>query len=84
MFACVLLCEAGKDGPFTKLRLRWLSDCFEVYLRNTNRITQQHVEALGDLPGEIADLVKEMTKMDTIVHVGGVFNETMTDLEDED
>ena len=38
VYACVLLHEAGKDGPYIKLRLRWLSDCFEVYLRNTVRI----------------------------------------------
>ena len=79
-----MLCEAGKDGPFIELCLRWLSNYFEVYLHNTNRITQQHVEALGDLPGEIADLVKAMTGLDSIVHVEGVFNEAMTDLEDED
>ena len=30
--ACVLLHEAGMDGTYIKLRLRWKSDCFEVYL----------------------------------------------------
>ena len=34
--ACVLLAEAGKDGWYLKLRLRWLSDCYEIYIRNTN------------------------------------------------
>ena len=42
VYACVLLHEAGKDGPYIKLRLRWLSNCFEVYLRNTDKIRAQH------------------------------------------
>ena len=33
VMAAVLIHEAGKDGPYIKLRLRWLSDCFQVYLR---------------------------------------------------
>ena len=45
--ACVLLHEAGKDGTYIKLRLRWKSDCFEVYLRNTQVISAQHTDALA-------------------------------------
>ena len=30
--ACVLLAEAGMPVYFIKLRLRWTSDCFEVYI----------------------------------------------------
>ena len=45
--ACVLLHEAGKDGTYIKLRLRWKSDCFEVYLRNTQVISSQHIDALS-------------------------------------
>ena len=37
--ACNLLHEAGKDGSYIKLRLCWKSDCFEIYLRNTETIT---------------------------------------------
>ena len=44
--ACVLLAEAGKSGYYIKLRLRWKSDCFEVYLRNTLTISIQHNAAL--------------------------------------
>lgn len=50
--ACTLLHEAGKDGTYIKLRLRWKSNCFEIYLRNTTTITRQHAEAL-----ELADNV---------------------------
>ena len=46
--AAVLLHEAGKDGAFIKLRIRWLSDCFHVYLRNTQRICAQHTAPLKD------------------------------------
>ena len=42
VLAAVLLHEAGKGGPYIKLRLRWLSDCYEIYLRNTRKICEQH------------------------------------------
>ena len=32
--ACVLLAEAGMPVYFIKLRLRWISNCFEVYIQN--------------------------------------------------
>ena len=41
-----MLAEAGKSGYYIKLRLRWKSDCFEVYLRNTLTISIQHNAAL--------------------------------------
>ena len=44
--AANLLHEAGKDGSYIKLRCRWKSDCYEIYLRNTAKIRQQHAEAL--------------------------------------
>ena len=37
----VLLHEAGKSDAYTKLRMRWLSDCFHIYLRNTKTICKQ-------------------------------------------
>ena len=30
--AAVILHEAGMDGTYIKLRIRWLSNCFQVYL----------------------------------------------------
>lgn len=47
--AAVLLHEAGKDGPYIKLRLRWNSNCFELYLRNSDIIVAQHNDALTDV-----------------------------------
>ena len=59
VYACVLLHEAGKDGPYFKLRLRWLSDCFNVYLRNTDRITQMRTEALSDEHSYMENLLEK-------------------------
>lgn len=44
--ACVLLHEAGYDGSFIKLRLRWKSECYTIYLRDTKIIRVQHNKAL--------------------------------------
>lgn len=84
VFAAVLLSEAGKDGPYIKLRLRWLSDCFEVYLRNTNRITEQHADALESVHAQMVALTLAATNMNTVVQVSGVIDLGMDDLEDED
>ena len=34
--------EAGKSDAYIKLRIRWPSDCFKVYLCNTKTICEQH------------------------------------------
>ena len=46
--AAVILHLAGKDPSYIKLRLRWLSDCFQGYLRNTKRISAQHTAAVSE------------------------------------
>ena len=35
---------------FIKLRLRWISDCFEVYIRNTLRMVKMHNVAITNMP----------------------------------
>ena len=45
--ACVLLVEAGRDGWYIKLRLRWMSECYNIYLCNTQLITAQHSDAMS-------------------------------------
>ena len=45
--AAVLLDEAGKDGKYIQTRIRWLGDSFKLYLRNTDVIAGQHVNALN-------------------------------------
>ena len=45
--ACVLLAE--KERCYTQLRLCWLSDCYEVYIRNTDRIATLRNDAMPPL-----------------------------------
>ena len=40
--ACVSLSEGGKDYHFIKLCLRWKSDTYLLYLRNTSHLASQH------------------------------------------
>ena len=84
VYACVLLSEAGKDGPYIKLRLRWLSNCFEIYLRNTNIIADQHNEALDTVHTRMCALAISASNLYEIVHTSGAININMNDLEDED
>eukprot|EP00957_Ditylum_brightwellii_P210243 15364722-Ditylum_brightwellii.AAC.1 len=52
--ACVLLHSSWKDGDFIKLRLRWKSDTFRLYLMNITLLAVQHCQAVEN-PG-IPDL----------------------------
>ena len=84
VYACVLLHEAGKDGPYTKLWLRWLSNCFEVYLRNTDKIRAQHNDALDASLKSILTLAARTVGMDGPVHVNGIVNLSMDEVDNED
>ena len=46
VWACVCLDEAGKPPDFIKKRLRWMGESYRVYLRDTNKINEQHKDAL--------------------------------------
>ena len=46
--AAVLLHEAGKSGDYIKIRLRWTSDTFMMYLRNTDEQARNHVLAVTE------------------------------------
>ena len=45
--ACVLLREGGHDGPFINVGLRWKSDTFILYLRNTADMAAQHLATIS-------------------------------------
>ena len=45
--AAVLLHQAGKGSAYIKLRIRWASDAFMLYLRSTPEIMDQHTRAVG-------------------------------------
>ena len=81
----MLLHEAGKNASYIKLRLRWLSDCFQVYLRNTRRICAQHNASLknvNDIILKALELSRE-TIPDDAVHSEGVTDAEL-ELEDEE
>ena len=84
--ACVLLHEAGMDGTYIKLRLRWKSDCFEIYLRNTTRITTQHNSALSydnnDILAAITNITSNILPVDPIDNL--VLDFSFPDLIDDD
>ena len=44
--ACVLLQHAGKDADYIKTRLRWESEAYRTYLRNTDILANQHITAV--------------------------------------
>ena len=44
----MILHLAGKNPSYVKLRLRWLSDCFQGYSRNTKRTSAQHTAAVSE------------------------------------
>ena len=46
VWTCVKSDEAGKSADFIKKRFRWLGESYCVYLRNTVKLNQQHVDAL--------------------------------------
>ena len=46
VWACVCLDEVGKPPDFIKKRLRWVGESYRVYLRDTNKINEQHRDAL--------------------------------------
>lgn len=46
VWAAVLLSEQGKEGDYVKIRLRWVSEAYRVYLRNTKQSAVNHNDAL--------------------------------------
>ncbi len=46
--ACVLLHETGKTPDFIKARLRWYSDAYQMYLRNTPKLAMLHHQAVNE------------------------------------
>ena len=86
--ACVLLHEARKDGTYIKLRLRWLSNCFEIYLRNSDIIMAQHESALAPFHEQVKhfalDLVELLEPEDDLAGTTDNADFPMDDAEDID
>ena len=60
--AAVLLQIAEKPSHFIKMRLRWESDTYRMYLRNTSVVAMKHLEA--NVSATLAE------KAYTLSHVG--------------
>lgn len=85
VYAACLLHEAGKDAAYIKLRLRWLSDCFLGYLRNTNTIREQHNDALDSAHTTMMKCLRfVLSDLPEIPAIGGPVDLSFPDLEDED
>lgn len=82
--AAVILHEAGKDGPYIKLRLRWLSNCFEVYLRNTKIITQQHAAVFGDVNDRMAEMAISLANLNIDGSLRDGTIDELVELDDDD
>ena len=84
VYACVLLSEPGKDRSYIKLLPRWLSNYFEMYLRNTDTFAVQHGDALDDAHSHMIALAISSKKITDVVHISGNIDLAMNELEDED
>lgn len=82
--ACVLLAEAGKEGWYIKLRLRWLSDCYTVYIRNTTKIAMLHKEAANEANNRLDSIVVTLANLPEFIEQNGIPDVVEYDLEDED
>ena len=58
VWACVCLDEAGMSPDFIKKRLRWLGESYRVYLRDTNKINEQHNAALKESAENAMELIE--------------------------
>ena len=57
VWGCVLLSEAGANSDFIKARLRWLGDSYQMYLRDTAVINEQHRKQLEKSIGIVAAML---------------------------
>ena len=57
VWALVLLDEAGMSPDFMKCRLRWESESYRLYLRDTSIIQQKHIDALKPDSKEVMRLL---------------------------
>ena len=70
VWACVLLDEAGKSPDFIKKRLRWMGESYHVYLRDTNKIREQHNEAPQASSQNVMELINNIND-DDVDHLSG-------------
>lgn len=57
VWACVIFDEAGKPSDFIKNRLRWMSEAYHVYLRDTHKIHELNNEALQESSQAVMEML---------------------------
>ena len=65
VWACVCLDEAEMSPDFIKKRLRWLSESYRVYLRDTNKNNELHNAALKESAKKAVELIKFIHSTDS-------------------
>ena len=60
VWACVLLDEAGKKSNFIQSRLRWMGDSYKMYLRDTDVISEQHLDVHKSSNKEVMKLIGQL------------------------
>ena len=48
---------------FIKSRLRWMGESYRTYLRDTEKINNQHLAALADASSEVMNLIESMNNL---------------------
>ena len=65
VWAATLLSRAGCSGNYIQIRLRWKSETFLGYLRNTHEVAKKH----SDLLSRLADLKLENDHVPPILEI---------------
>lgn len=68
VWACMLLHQMGKSGDYIRVRLRWLSEAYRVYLRDSEESANQHNDALASKGQKIRHMLNEQLLPDEVYH----------------
>ena len=67
VWACVTLDEQGIPPDFIKKRLRWLDESYRVYLRDTNKIDDTHLEVLRASASRTMEFVNKVQEDHSLI-----------------
>lgn len=68
VWACMLLHQMGKSGDYIRVRLRWLSEAYRIYLRDSDESAKQHNEALSKNGQEIRHMLNPQILPEQVHH----------------
>ena len=69
VWACVTLDEQGMPPDFIKKSLRWLGESYRVYLRDTNKIDEMHLETLRASASRRLEFVNEVQEDQSLIEL---------------